>query len=123
MTTKNIEKEVETETPEFLYRSHDYSIFIKVGNGRYYHEIDIKRDWMSDGHDYEVLVNHGFKPCTKDDFEELEARHALYQGYKSYSRRNDGHGGVKGGTMEEYLDYMQRVEIFNRENKTDYKGH
>ena len=93
----------ELDFPKYLYRSDDYSIFEKQEDNKYRMQMDIERDWVTHGYEYGVLMGSGFLPCTEDDFGWLKMKHEQYYDYLSWSSRNDGHGGCKGGTMEEYL--------------------
>lgn len=93
----------ESDFPKYLYRSNDYTIFVKQEDNKYRMQMDIERDWVTDGYEYDVLMGHGFLPCTEDDFGWLKIKHEQYYDYLSWTSRNDGHGGCKGGTMDEYL--------------------
>jgi hypothetical protein len=91
--------------PDYLYRPDDYSIFYKVKTEEgftYIHEISFERGYKGHGHQYKTLIACDFKPCTKADFKELAAKKKEYYEWLSWSCRNDGHGGCKGGTMEEF---------------------
>lgn len=91
--------------PDYLYRPDDFAIFYKVehqGEITYQHEHSFERGYHGHGHKYETLIACDFKPCTKADFKELAAKKKEYYEWLSWSCRSDGHGGSKGGTMEEY---------------------
>lgn len=89
--------------PKYLYRPSDYSIFQMIDSGEYTHQDNINREWIGNTYTYKTLINVGFIPCTEDDFEWLKEKHDEYYEYLSWSHRSDGHGGVKGGTFEEFL--------------------
>jgi hypothetical protein len=89
--------------PKYLYRPDDYSVFQMTDSGEYTHKDNIDREWVGNLYDYRTLIGCGFKPCTEDDFGWLKEKHDLYYEYLSWSSRPDGHGGVKGGTFEEFL--------------------
>lgn len=56
-------------------------------------------------HEYPVdtLLSHGFYPATEEDFPALEKKRQEYVAFTVWQNRSDGHGGIKGGTMEEFL--------------------
>jgi len=93
---------------KYLYRPSDYSIFQMIENGEYTHKDNIDREWIGNTYDYETLIDHGFKPCTEDDFDWLKEKHDEYYEYLSWSHRSDGHGGAKGGTFEEFLKIKKK---------------
>jgi len=69
-------------------------------------------DTVSLGYTYEVLISHDFKPCTEEDFPRLKREQTLYYDFVSWQGRNDGHGGCKGGTIEEYFVHLKRVRDY-----------
>jgi len=91
--------------PDYLYRPDDYSIFHRVeinGESVYIHEMNIERGYKEHGYAYKTLIACDFKPCTKKDFKSLKEKKEEYYAWLSWTTRNDGHGGHKGGTIEEY---------------------
>lgn len=95
---------------KYLVRPHDFSIFeIDDSNGCY-------RAYKQEGKvienrpnayahfTYKNLVeNYGFIPIDEYDIKHYTKKNKLYHDWISWSTRPDGHGGSKGGTMEEYL--------------------
>lgn len=89
--------------PKYFYRPNDYSIFHKLENGKYTHEMNLKHSWIGHEYEYDILIKCGFVPCTEAELPALKEKHDLYYEWVTWSGRSDGHGGCKGGTMEEYL--------------------
>lgn len=99
---------------KYLVRPIDHQIFVEGSDGRY-------RPWFKSnqglsggrGHAKATLVNNfGF-------FEDIEENAGLhihindtYAAFRSWKTRPDGHGGVKGGTWEEFMEYQDRVEKY-----------
>lgn len=98
-----VNNEDQKKTPDYFYRPNDFSVFHKIENGTYTHEMDIDRGWTSGGYQYDTMVACNFVPCTPEEFPELKRKNKLYYEYLSWASRNDGHGGSKGGTFEEFL--------------------
>jgi len=66
---------------------------------------------------YENLVEgYGFTPIENNQLPSALEAWDYYLGFISWTSRNDGHGGAKGGTLWEYTQYLQRVEEFNKEH-------
>lgn len=57
----------------------------------------------------EVMVSKGFKPVKKKDFPRLKEVRKEYQQWQLWSSRSDGHGGVKGGTLEEFRNKQKQA--------------
>lgn len=94
-----------TNLPKYLYRPNDYTVFYRVETEEgftYIHEINHERGYTGHGYQYETLIACDFKPCTKADFKWLKEKNEEYYDWLSWSHRPDGHGGCKGGTIEEY---------------------
>ena len=102
--------------PKFLVRPDDFTVFVKLENGKYMikETVDSEMSYIGHGHHYEALKSHRFFPCTEDEFPALKIKQDFHYGYTSWASRNDGHGGCKGGTVNEYKEYLKRVEKFNR---------
>ena len=53
---------------------------------------------------YENLtVGYDFFPIDEDKLALFEQFHSTYMDYYNWTTRPDGHGGMKGGTVEEFL--------------------
>ncbi len=64
-------------------------------------------------YDRKALTHAAFEEITERDFPFMENRKNEYYAYESWASRSDGHGGCKGGTIEEFRrlpDYESRVE-------------
>lgn len=105
------------EYPNYLYRPDDCSVFVNIGDGRYCHEESVKRKRTEKSWSYDRLMDAKFTPCTEDDFPELRQRHDIWRGYMNWTFRSDGHGGAKGGTMDEYFEYLERVRLFQKQTQ------
>jgi|AntAceMinimDraft_10_1070366.scaffolds.fasta_scaffold07671_4 hypothetical protein len=88
---------------KYLYRSHDFSIFINNGKDEYTHQMNVEKSWHGSYFSYECLKSFDFIECTENDLPELKKKHDLYYEYLNWTTRSDGHGGSKGGTMAEFL--------------------
>lgn len=97
---------------KYLVRPSDYHIWeIDESNGCYrsYINMDVLR---SDGtrpnaqkhFTYEILTKgYGFLPINESEIEIYVKKNNEYQKFTTWQNRSDGHGGIKGGTYEEYL--------------------
>lgn len=89
--------------PKYLYRPDDYALFEQNSDGTFK-----LMGSNSHSYSYDVLLSHKFIPCTQADFPDIAKKRDQHMEYLSWSTRPDGHGGAKGGTMEEYLTYKRR---------------
>ena len=101
---------------KYLYRSDDYQVFQRKSDGEY-EIMDNSPNHIKHSHKYETLMYYNFKECTEDDFDWLEEKSREYYSYMNWSSRPDGHGGRKGGTMEEYKEYLERVKRYEEKIK------
>ena len=105
---------------KYLVRPNDYHIFeIDESNGCY--RSYTKNITRSDGtrpdaqkhFTYENLTkNYNFFPITEDEISIFEEKNKQYNMFISWQNRSDGHGGIKGGTFEEFLTSKYN-EAFN----------
>jgi len=59
-----------------------------------------------------LTENYGWFSIEKEEIPKyLEKMHFHYS-FLSWQCRNDGHGDAQGGTMEEYLEYLERVKRY-----------
>lgn len=97
---------------KYLVRPNDMHIFeVDESNGYYrsystrnvvYH--DGGRPNASDHMTYENLTNnYNFFPIDELNLSMYEYFHNLYMGFIIWQNRPNGHGGIKGGTFEEWL--------------------
>jgi hypothetical protein len=102
---------------KYLVRPDDFSIFeTDPLNGCYriYHT----KETVNRPHAYEhfnfknLTENYGWFPIKKKDIPIYEEKCDFHYGFVSWQCRNDGHGGTKGGTMEEYIEYLERVKRY-----------
>ena len=112
---RNIEKhfiKLSNEKPRFLVRPDDHHIFeIDETNncyrsymGRNVTRQDGTRPNAQSHFTLENLTNnYGFFPIDENQIPQHEKLNKLHHEFLSWQCRPDGHGGSKGGTMEEFL--------------------
>jgi hypothetical protein len=123
------------EKIKYLVRPDDYHIFeIDESNGCY-RSYSIKAAY-SDGarvnayphFTFENLTkNYEFFPIQENELPLYEEIEDVYTKYYSWSTRTDGHGGIKGGTLEEYVkrfgksikDEVKDILLPQKEDKND----
>ena len=96
---------------KYLVRPDDFSIFeLDESNGcyRYYSKTATYSDGtrvnaMSHFTFDNLTKNYGFFPIEDSEVELYQKKSDDYYKFLSWQSRSDGHGGVKGGTYEEYL--------------------
>ena len=96
------------EQPKYLVRPHDFHIFeIDESNNCYrsYEKIEkVNRPNAYSHFTYEILTDgYGFFPIEENEIEIYEKKNDFYYKYMRWTCRSDGHGGSKGGSMEEYI--------------------
>jgi len=103
----------QTTKPKYLVRPHDFHIWeLDESNGCYrsWSNIDVTyrdgtRPNAQTHFTFENLTtNYGFFPIEEQELPNYETKHKERNKYISWLHRNDGHGGVKGGTYEEFLE-------------------
>ena len=101
--------------PKYLVRTRDYHIWeLDPSNGFYRSYSCVVK--YPDGTipnarpnmNYEDLTKiYGFIPIKKDQLEIYEKKHQEYLDFTSWQCRSDGHGGSKGGTFGEWIEYKE----------------
>lgn len=97
---------------KYLVRPNDYSIFELDNSNDCYriYTCDVK---YSDGtrpnamghFTFENLTNnYGFFPIEENELEFYQKKNDQYIRFLSWQSRPDGHGGIKGGTFEEFIN-------------------
>lgn len=102
----------ETNKPKYLVRPDDSHIWeLDESNNCYrsYSSIILYSDGTRQNAQphftFENLtVNYGFFAISEDEIEKYTKKFNLYYKWLAWSCRSDGHGGTKGGTMEEYIE-------------------
>ena len=86
---------------KYLARPTDGAILIQNVNGTY----SFMDSPMHVSYEYHkaYLLHLNFEEVTEDDFPRLKIKGEQYFRFLSWTHRNDGHGGCKGGTWEEFL--------------------
>lgn len=102
-----------TWQPEYLVRTADCHIFeVDPENGCYRSRIkysDGSRPKAMSHFTFEYLTNNfEFIPIDKKDIPKWEAKHEDFLDYTRWYSRSDGHGGVKGGTWDEYQEHKKK---------------
>lgn len=97
---------------KYLVRPHDHQIFIFDENKGHYKafEKDIPDHVNGYSHfTFENLTeNYDFYPITEDLIPKHQKLNKDYWEYILWRDRPDGHGGIKGGTKEEFLNYKNK---------------
>lgn len=91
--------------PQYLARPDDACIFSLNEDGYTYSTFEGKKKFPDSLHHeyrYEILISHNFYEVTEEEFPELEKKRKEYYEFMAWHTRSDGHGGIKGGTMEEF---------------------
>jgi hypothetical protein len=95
------------KTTRYIYRPNDYTVFEEIYDDKFtlQNNIGIKNFEMNEfnTYSYDELIGFGFIECQKEELQEVAEKHELHFDYISWSGRPDGHGGAKGGTMDEFL--------------------
>lgn len=91
------------ELPKYLIRPSDNAIFQLTEDDCYAHKDSINKDYLYNCYPYETLHNLAFTPCDEEDLIEVLEKQKLYFEYQKWVTRSDGHGGIKGGSMSEFL--------------------
>lgn len=89
-----------------LVRPDDYAIFKENDNGTFSHFAYYNLPPSSCQYKKEHLISLGFKEVNDSDPVEMEAikeNQMLYAKFLKWHNRPDGHGGIKGGTITEFL--------------------
>lgn len=90
----------------YLVRPNDFMIFeIDKSNGCYrtIHRSKIKKHQAQSHFTYENLVNnYNFLPIKRTELKNYKLLRDYYYDYRTWETRSDGHGGTKGGTIEEW---------------------
>lgn len=111
--------------PKYLVRPHDSHIFELDETNGCYRSWNTRKITYADGTRPNAMshftfdnltINYDFFPIEENEIEEYQKKNKLYNKWLSWSNRSDGHGGVKGGTMEEYLEYIEKLKLFNALN-------
>jgi len=98
-------------TPKYLVRTRDFHIFELDKSNNCYRSWSTRNITRGDGSRVNaqphftlknLTNNYGFIPIDKSELKMYE-HNKEYHKFVSWQGRSDGHGGVKGGTYEEYL--------------------
>lgn len=86
--------------PNFIVRKDDGMVFIENKDGLY-HTMD--GDTFICHKKEDLLADELFEECPEEDLPKWEDHKKKYYEFVSWQSRSDGHGGIKGGTYEEFL--------------------
>ncbi len=115
------------KNPPYLVRPHDSHIYELDESNDCYRSYLTRNVRREDGtrpnaepnFTFENLTsNYDFFPIKKDEIKEYEEKNKFHGGFNSWKCRSDGHGGIKGGNLEGYLRYLERVKLFNKRKKS-----
>lgn len=114
----NIDKN-NTELPKYLVCPNNYNIFtLNPENNEYYSELIGANRNQLQSYSYDTLVNiHHFYPAKECELEMYKKKSDEYYEFVNWQSRNDGHGGSKGGTYEQFLRHKKDVKKYNKFNQ------
>ena len=104
--------------PKYLVRPSDYHIWeIDESNGCYrsYTNMDVLRcdgtrpNAMEHFTLENLTKNYGFFEIDESEIEIYVKKNDEYHKFRSWQNRPDGHGGIKGGSYEEYLEAREQA--------------
>lgn len=98
--------------PKFLIRPSDYTRFDLMESGKYTHSD--RTGWTINEYTYETLHNLGFYPAMANELDEYAKFKDEHYAFLSWQCRSNGHGGSKGGTPDEYKEYLERVKKYKK---------
>lgn len=101
---------------KYYYRLNDFTVFERKQNGNFF--IKDSKHHSGTGFKEEILINHRFKPCTEKDFDDLRKKSNVHYKYMSWATRSDGHGGIKGGSIKQFL--KKKNVFFDKETNSYY---
>lgn len=93
----------------FLVRPDDWAIFIQNEDGTFSHS----KSRMAEPYRWEKvnLLSWGFTEHDDSDLPIIYANQNLFSLYMLWHTRSDGHDGIKGGTMEEFMTTRPDLRI------------
>lgn len=100
---------------KYLVRPSDFHIFELDESNNCFRSYSTKTVTHPDGtrpkaqehFTFENLTkNYDFIPIDESEIKKYENKNKEYVKFISWKNRSDGHGGVKGGTMDEYLTWL-----------------
>jgi hypothetical protein len=97
--------------PKYLARPDDGEVWSLNEDGSTYSSKRFKDehpDNITHEYAYETLLACAFYEVTGEDFPALEEKGKDFYEFLSWQGRSDGHGGSKGGTREEFLEYKKK---------------
>ena len=111
----------------FLLRVNDYDVWEEdPGKPGCYRSMSTRSfgENRQDAYDHWTFENltrsHDFVAISEAEIPEYLEKHEEHYKFLAWQSRNDGHGGAKGGTYEEYLEHIAAVKSFN-EKYPDWK--
>ena len=109
--------------PKYLIRPSDHAIFVLVKNSGGQYRVDCSGpEWSGNTYPYDMLVDYGWYPCGEDSLKKEKELHKEYVEFLKWTCRPDGHGGVEGGTMEEYLKFKKSNKNGRKKNGIGKRG-
>lgn len=107
--------------PKYLVRPNDYAVWERFKDTDLYRTFEAPGKEIKNRQDpynhwnHEILTRrYGFFPIEEYELDKYLEKWDLEIRFKSWQCRNDGHGEAKGGTREEYFEYLERVKEFNK---------
>lgn len=100
--------------PKYYARPHDGTVFSLNEDGKTYSIEDSKKEFPNNLHNkytQKTLLTNEFYEVTKKDFPRLKKINKEYLEFMSWYTRSDGHGGIKGGTIEEFRELKKQQNV------------
>jgi hypothetical protein len=106
--------------PKYIIRPNDYAVWERFKDTDLYRtyeypdrEIKNRQDPYNHWNYENLTRGYGFFPIEDHELDKYLEKWNLEIDFRSWQMRSDGHGGIKGGSKEEYLDYLKQVKSFN----------
>ena len=102
---------------KYLVRPNDFHVWELDESNGCYRSYSNRAVTYSDGtrpnaqlhFTFDILTkNFDYFPIEESEIELYEQKNNSYMDYMLWQSRSDGHGGCKGGTMEEYLQTISK---------------
>jgi len=102
-----------TRFPKYLARPSDGVVFSLNEDGKTYSLKESKEKFPDNLHHkykFSNLIALDFYAVEESEFPALKKLQDEYYEFLSWKTRSDGHGGCKGGTIEEFKKYKNKLK-------------
>ena len=90
----------------YILRPNDYAVFEEINLDQFTLQSLIGTNYEVtefNTYSYDDLIGYGFIECQMEELQDIAEKREQWSAFTLWSGRPDGHGGTKGGTMEEFL--------------------